>query len=171
MSRRRWVAMVGGIVALLAPFGARAAAPTPAGDLARALHARGIAAGQSAAIAVDLATGQTLFSRNAGLPLEPASNEKLTVTYGALVELGPDYRFATAVLGEGRQVGSVWRGRLVLKGFGDPTLQTDDLQRLAKKLYRLGIRTVTGQIAGDGSWFDDRWTAPGWRADFYGTES
>jgi len=100
-----------------------------------------------------------------------SSNEKLAVTYGALVELGPDYRFHTDVLGEGKQIGSVWHGRLVLKGFGDPTLHTDDLQRLARKLYARGIRTVTGQVAGDGSWFDDKWTAPGWRAEFYGNES
>jgi D-alanyl-D-alanine carboxypeptidase/D-alanyl-D-alanine-endopeptidase (penicillin-binding protein 4) len=75
------------------------------------------------------------------------------------------------VLGEGRQVGHVWRGRLVLKGFGDPTLQTDDLQRLARKIYRLGIRRVTGQIVGDASWFDHRWTAPGWLPSYYGQES
>jgi D-alanyl-D-alanine carboxypeptidase/D-alanyl-D-alanine-endopeptidase (penicillin-binding protein 4) len=122
-------------------------------------------------MAVDLATGETIFARNADLALEPASNEKLPVTYGALVELGPDYRFRTAVLGEGTQVGSTWQGRLVLKGYGDPTLQTDDLQRLARKLYARGIRTVTGHVAGDGSWFDDRWTAPGWRPEFYGIES
>jgi D-alanyl-D-alanine carboxypeptidase/D-alanyl-D-alanine-endopeptidase (penicillin-binding protein 4) len=122
-------------------------------------------------MAVDLATGRILFSRNADVVLEPASNEKLMVTYGALTELGPGYRFRTVVLGEGRQVGHVWLGRLVLKGYGDPTLQTDDLQRLAKQLYDRGIRTVTGQVAGDASWFDRHWTAPGWLPDFYGDES
>ena len=167
----RRLAALGGFVALLAPAAAQATAPSSAGQLAHALRGPGIAPGESTAMAVDLATGETIFARNANVALEPASNEKLAVTYGALVELGPGYRFHTTVLGEGKQVGSVWRGRLVLKGFGDPTLQTDDLQRLAKRLYGLGIRMVTGQIAGDGSWFDDRWTAPGWRADFYGTES
>ena len=122
-------------------------------------------------MAIDLATGRTLFSQNADVALEPASNEKLMVTYGALTELGPGYRFRTAVLGEGRQVGGIWEGRLVLKGYGDPTLQTDELQRLAKQLYDRGIRTVTGQVAGDASWFDGRWTAPGWLPDFYGDES
>ncbi len=59
----------------------------------------------------------------------------------------------------------------MLKGYGDPTLQTDDLQRLAKKLYARGIRTVTGHVAGDASWFDRRWTAPGWLPGAYGVES
>jgi D-alanyl-D-alanine carboxypeptidase/D-alanyl-D-alanine-endopeptidase (penicillin-binding protein 4) len=156
---RGWLAATGGIVALFAPA---AASASPASGNLRT---------ESAAMAVDLATGKILFSRNADVVLEPASNEKLMVTYGALTELGPGYRFRTAVLGEGRQVGDVWEGRLVLKGYGDPTLQTDELQRLAKQLYDRGIRTVTGQVAGDASWFDRRWTAPGWLPDFYGDES
>jgi D-alanyl-D-alanine carboxypeptidase/D-alanyl-D-alanine-endopeptidase (penicillin-binding protein 4) len=167
----RRLAAFGGLVALLAPVAAQATAPSSAGQLSRALRVPAIAPAESTAMAVDLATGETLFARNANLALVPASNEKLAVTYGALVELGPDYRFRTAVLGEGKQIGNVWHGRLVLKGFGDPTLQTDELQRLAKKLYDRGIRSVTGRVAGDGSWFDDRWTAPGWRPEFYGNES
>src|SRR5947208_15014996 len=167
----RRLAALGGFVALLAPAAAQATAPSSAGQLAHALRGPGIAPGESTAMAVDLATGETIFARNANVALEPASNEKLAVTYGALVELGPSYRFQTEVLGEAKQVGTVWRGRLVLKGYGDPTLQTDDLQRLARQVYARGIRRITGAVAGDGSWFDNRWTAPGWRSDFYGIES
>jgi D-alanyl-D-alanine carboxypeptidase/D-alanyl-D-alanine-endopeptidase (penicillin-binding protein 4) len=163
-------AAVAAAAALLAPFAAQAA-PAPQQQLAAALRSHGIAPAESAALAVDLATGRTLFAQNADLALEPASNEKLTVTYGALVELGPDYRFRTEVLGDGRQVGSVWEGRLVLKGYGDPTLRTIDLQHLARQLYAHGIRSVTGHIVGDGSWFDDDWSAPGWLPEFYGEES
>ncbi|HZO96043.1 MAG TPA: D-alanyl-D-alanine carboxypeptidase/D-alanyl-D-alanine-endopeptidase [Gaiellaceae bacterium] len=158
-------------VALAAAAAAQATAPSTAGRLGRALRVPGVDPAASAAAVVDLATGEEVFSRNAGLSLAPASNEKLAVAYTALVELGPGYRFATSVLAEGRQAGSVWRGRLVLKGFGDPTLQTDDLKRLARRLHERGIRRVTGHVAGDGSWFDDRWTAPGWRPGFYGLES
>jgi D-alanyl-D-alanine carboxypeptidase/D-alanyl-D-alanine-endopeptidase (penicillin-binding protein 4) len=171
MALGRRLAAFGGLVALLAPAAAHATAPSSARQFERALRVASISRAESAAMAVDLATGETVFARNANRALEPASNEKLAVTYGALVELGPAYRFQTQVLGEGKQVGSVWQGRLVLKGYGDPTLQTDDLQRLARQVYARGIRRVTGAVAGDGSWFDDRWTAPGWRADFYGIES
>ena len=87
-------------------------------------------------------------------PLEPASNEKLCVTYAALVELGPPYRFPTEVLGEGERVGGTWRGRLVLKGFGDPALTRAGLERLVDILWREGIRKVTGGIVGDASAFD-----------------
>jgi D-alanyl-D-alanine carboxypeptidase/D-alanyl-D-alanine-endopeptidase (penicillin-binding protein 4) len=159
------------LICLLSAVTASASAPSMGARLARALEAPELVPSQSAAVALDLATGQTFFSRNADASLAPASNEKLPVTYGALVELGPSYRFHTDVLGEGRQIGAVWRGRLVLKGHGDPTLATDDLQRLAKKLYDRGIRRVTGHVVGDDSWFDESWTAPGWRRDFYGIES
>src|SRR5262245_56029900 len=119
MAPRGWIAAFGGLVALLAPLAAEAApggeeSHSVAWQLAHALRAAAIADGSSAAVAVDLASGRTLFARNADVALAPASNEKLAVTYGALVELGPDYRFRTEVLGDGRQVGSVWHGRLVL---------------------------------------------------------
>ena len=71
-------------------------------------------------MAIDLTTGQTLFAQNADTPLQPASNEKLCVSYTALVELGPTYRFRTEVLGEGRQVGHVWHGRPRAQGLRRP---------------------------------------------------
>jgi D-alanyl-D-alanine carboxypeptidase/D-alanyl-D-alanine-endopeptidase (penicillin-binding protein 4) len=176
MGARGRIAAFCGLIALLAPLAAEAApgegaAHSAAWQLAHALRAPAIAEGSSAAVAVDLASGRTLFSRNANVALAPASNEKLTVAYGALVELGPDYRFRTEVLGDGRQVGSVWQGRLVLKGYGDPTLHTADLERLVKELYDHGIRSVTGHVVGDASWFDSKWTAPGWQPGFYPYDS
>ncbi|TMM10557.1 MAG: D-alanyl-D-alanine carboxypeptidase/D-alanyl-D-alanine-endopeptidase [Actinobacteria bacterium] len=167
----RRLAALGGFVALLAPAAAQATAPSSAGQLAHALRGPGIAPGESTAMAIDLATGETIFARNANVALEPASNEKLTVTYGALVELGPDYRFRTALLGEGKQVGDVWQGRLVLKGYGDPTLSSADLASLARQVRADGITSVSGRVLGDESWFDLHRTAPGWKAAFYIHES
>jgi D-alanyl-D-alanine carboxypeptidase/D-alanyl-D-alanine-endopeptidase (penicillin-binding protein 4) len=168
---RGGAAALAAIVLLAWPLSAAATAPSMSGKLAHALRTPYLPASLSAAVAMDLDTGETVFAQNPDVPLEPASNEKLPVTYGALIELGPSYRFRTEVLGEGRQVGSTWEGRLVLKGFGDPTLETSDLQRLAAKVAKLGITTVTGHVVGDASWYDSRWTAPGWRPEFYGTES
>jgi serine-type D-Ala-D-Ala carboxypeptidase/endopeptidase (penicillin-binding protein 4) len=75
------------------------------------------------------------------------------------------------VLGEGRRVGSTWRGRLILKGFGDPALTSSDLRRLVGILHRMGIRRVTGGVAGDESAFDSMRVAPGWLGSFAGIES
>ena len=60
---------------------------------------------------------------------------------------------------------------LVLKGFGDPTLATADLDELARDVEAEGIEHVTGRIRGDESFFDARRDAPGWKAGFLGLES
>jgi D-alanyl-D-alanine carboxypeptidase/D-alanyl-D-alanine-endopeptidase (penicillin-binding protein 4) len=167
----------GGLVAvaactfLLSPVAAQATAPSIAGRLAKALDGPGVVSASSAAMAVDLETGATVFARNPDVPLEPASNEKLAVTYSALLDLGPGYRFRTKVLGEGRQVGRVWEGSLVLKGYGDPGLSSADLLYLVKKIRALGIRRVTGFVYGDASWFDDLEGVAGWRPSFVRVDS
>jgi D-alanyl-D-alanine carboxypeptidase/D-alanyl-D-alanine-endopeptidase (penicillin-binding protein 4) len=139
--------------------------------LAAALAVPGLAAGREGALAVDLANGRTVFSFNGMRPLQPASNEKLAVTFAALRRLGPDYRFRTDVLGVGRRLGSTWNGNLYLQGHGDPALHTSGLIRLAQALYQRGIRRVSGRVLADESWFDDRRTAPGWKPSFYLNES
>jgi serine-type D-Ala-D-Ala carboxypeptidase/endopeptidase (penicillin-binding protein 4) len=139
--------------------------------LAGTFRLPGVDASASTAMVVELRTGRVVFARNADVSLVPASNEKLAVTYAALVELGPSYRYPTEVLGEGRRVGSTWQGRLILKGFGDPALTTSDLQRLVGILWREGIRRVTGGIVGDASAFDSKRIADGWLPSYEGVES
>ena len=155
------------LVLFLALAPAAAAAPPLTARLAYALAVKGNPAATSGAIAVDLLTGQTLFARNPDESLLPASNEKLTVTYAALTELGPAYRFRTEVLGRGRQEGATWHGDVFLKGYGDPTLTSAELGRLAAQLAAQGIARIDGRILGDESWFDARRTAPGWKASFF----
>jgi D-alanyl-D-alanine carboxypeptidase/D-alanyl-D-alanine-endopeptidase (penicillin-binding protein 4) len=170
----RALLVAAGILALSAVFGG-AVADAGAGSLhsrlADTLRIDGIVPRTSTAMVVSLPGGKVVFARNADVSLEPASNEKLSVTYGALVELGPAYRFPTEVLGEGHRVGHTWKGQLVVKGFGDPALTTADLRRLAGIIWRQGIRHVTGGIAGDASAFDDKRIAPGWLPSFAGIES
>ncbi|HEY2544174.1 MAG TPA: D-alanyl-D-alanine carboxypeptidase/D-alanyl-D-alanine-endopeptidase [Gaiellaceae bacterium] len=171
--------VLGRVVAALGVFAAAllVAAPGGAADgslpsrLIRALHAPFVDYASSGAIAVDLATGQVVYSHNATLPLRPASNEKLAVTYAALTALGPSFRIETDVLGEGAQDGAAWTGDLVLKGYGDPTLSSAGLAALARQVRTDGIRTVTGRVLGDETWFDAHRTAPGWKAEFYVNES
>jgi D-alanyl-D-alanine carboxypeptidase/D-alanyl-D-alanine-endopeptidase (penicillin-binding protein 4) len=152
---------------------ARPSAPTPslATRLAAALREPGVSLRRTSALAVDLATGSVIFAHNPGLALVPASNEKLPLSYAALVRLGPGYRFRTEVLGDGVLVDRTWRGDLYLKGYGDPTLTRWDMRALAAELRRWGIRRVAGRVLGDESWFDTRRDAPGWSAWFLGEES
>ena len=162
--------------AVLAAFPAAAAAQTRTDSglqrkLAKALAVPHVPRTGSAALAVELDSGRAVFTRNAATALAPASTEKLPVTYAALTLLGAGFRIETDVLGEGEQVGSVWRGNLVLQGHGDPTLSSAGLRRLAAQLQAAGLRRVSGSIVGDESWFDSRRTAPGWKPSFYIDES
>lgn len=151
---------------LLAPAGGASLTPLST-RLATALAVPGNSNDASGAVAVDLATGQTLFARHEDLPLAPASNEKLTVAFAALRELGGTYRFRTEVFGRGYQDGAVWHGDVFLKGFGDPTLTSLQLGRLATQISLLGISRIAGRVLGDESWFDAVRTAPGWKASFF----
>jgi serine-type D-Ala-D-Ala carboxypeptidase/endopeptidase (penicillin-binding protein 4) len=159
------------LAAFVLPAATAAAPGSLEPSLERALHVPHVSLSASAASVIDLSTGEAVYSRNASLPLLPASNEKLAVTYAALSALGPSFRIETDVLGEGQQSGSTWQGDLVLKGYGDPTLSSHDLSVLARELRADGIRRVTGRVLGDESWFDERRTAPGWKAAFYIEES
>jgi len=161
-----------GVVAVALAAAATSGAAGPLGLLLdRALHAPGVSYSAAGAEVVDLETGEVVYAHNAALPLRPASNEKLTVTYAALTALGPGLRIETDVLGEGEQDGATWRGDLVLKGYGDPTLSSADLAQLARQVRADGITSVSGRVAGDETWFDAHRTAPGWKAEFYLHES
>ena len=169
MLLRRLTGALLAAAALAAPAGAQ---PDPfAARLERALAVPHVSLASSGADVLDLATGDTLFAHNASLPLAPASNEKLLVTYAVLTELGPSYRFETDVLGDGAQKGTTWDGDLVLKGYGDPSLSSADLRALAAQVRAAGIARVTGGVVGDESWFDSRRTSPGWKPSYYIEES
>jgi D-alanyl-D-alanine carboxypeptidase/D-alanyl-D-alanine-endopeptidase (penicillin-binding protein 4) len=157
------------LLALLVVPVARAV-PLPT-RLAEALAVPGNSPARSGVIALALPSGTPIFERNPDASLLPASNEKLAVTYAALVELGTSYRFRTEVLSDGYQDGATWHGDVYLKGFGDPTLSSLQLTRLAAQLRQAGIRRIDGRILGDESWFDRVRTAPGWKASFFLEES
>jgi D-alanyl-D-alanine carboxypeptidase/D-alanyl-D-alanine-endopeptidase (penicillin-binding protein 4) len=171
---RRVLALLAACAATALAAGAAPATtskPPLATKLAKALAVPHVKARLSGAVAVDLASGQTVFLRHPTLSLVPASNAKLAVAYAALAILGPDHRIETTVYGEGRQTGSTWQGDLVLKGYGDPTLTRGDLRALARQVRALGIRRVTGRIEADESYFDSRRTGPAWRSYYYVNES
>jgi D-alanyl-D-alanine carboxypeptidase/D-alanyl-D-alanine-endopeptidase (penicillin-binding protein 4) len=164
--------LLGFAAALLLALPQPAAAAVPLEErLAKALAVPHVSARETGAVAIDLRTGQKVFSLNEQRSLLPASTEKLAVAYAALHELGPDFRIETDVLGEGRLEGTTWRGALVLKGFGDPSLSRADLRTLARGVRAFGIRAVTGGIVGDESYFDTQRVVTGWKPSYFIEES
>ncbi|MEK7667753.1 MAG: D-alanyl-D-alanine carboxypeptidase, partial [Gemmatimonadota bacterium] len=122
-----------------------------------------------------LANGEVLYRRNAERLFMPASNQKLVTSSAALVRLGADFRFRTAVLARGTRRADTLVGDLVVVGRGDPSLSlhvtggTDVLASLrpwADSLRARGIRIVTGRVMGDGTWFTDPALGAGWAWDY-----
>ena len=124
--------------------------------------------------------GRILFSRNAERLFVPASNTKLVVAAVAAALLPPDWTVQTSVYASGSAVAGEVQGDLVLYGRGDPTFSrrcyagdttqvgvcVDDpmqpLRVLAGQLRARGIRTVTGSLVGDGSYFEPTLVHPSW---------
>ncbi len=107
--------------------------------------------GVSGWILIDLATGKVVDAQNADRPFAPASVAKLPTAAFALDALGPDYRFETTVKTTGKISNGRLKGDLVLKGGGDPELDTDALAVIASKLKAKGITRVDGAFLVDGS--------------------
>src|SRR3954452_8196595 len=95
MTRRRLPVVVALALVLAAPAGAGDA--SLAKQLARALAVPHVSQARTAAVPIDLQGGRTLSPEQEGLPLVPASNEKLTVAFAALTTFGPEYRIETDV--------------------------------------------------------------------------
>jgi serine-type D-Ala-D-Ala carboxypeptidase/endopeptidase (penicillin-binding protein 4) len=165
------VPLLAALLALPGTAAARADGPSRREQLVerleQALRVPHVDRRQTAALVVDAVSGEVVFARNERLSLLPASSEKLAVAYAALARLGPGYRFRTEVHGLGSLVGETWRGDLVLKGYGDPTLDGDDLQALAWEIRGWGIRSVTGAVLGDESAYDAARMGPGWKARYF----
>lgn len=100
--------------------------------------------------------GTVLYNHNGNSLLIPASNTKLYSSTAALNILGEDFRFRTAVgtAGTLNGKGTVVRGDVYIKGYGDPTMQARDYNKLAKQLADKGITTIRGQIIADDTYFD-----------------
>lgn len=171
--RLRVVALIAWVLLAAAPAAFAGPVATPEIDraLERSLVVPGTSLARTAAIAIDLRTGETLYEYDADRPMIPASNQKLPVTLSALVQLGPSFRFRTDLVGVGMRQGPTWLGDLVLEGYGDPTFDTTRLRRLVAVVRSRGIRRVTGDVLGDETAFDAEREPRGWKPSFLGDES
>lgn len=124
-------------------------------------------------VRVEEAGGRVLYERNAGKGFTPASNMKIFTSAAALDILGADFRYETrleatgTITAEGRL-----EGDLVIVGSGDPSLgawhpdKTRDSRQLladwVAKIREAGIRSIAGDILGDGRCFTEEALSPNW---------
>jgi len=132
----------------------------------------------------DAKTSEVLVDVNGTRPMIPASNNKLVTTAAALSLLGPDYKFRTQFFTNGPIENGELNGDLIVYGGGDPTIsaryQADkmDVTALmrgwAAKLKELGVKSISGNIVADDSFFDTVYFHPNWyqgeRAEYYSAE-
>lgn len=115
---------------------------------------------------VSLDSGRTLYARDAGRLLIPASTAKLFTAALVLDRLGADQRTATRLLAKGPVRRGRLDGSLVLYGMGDPTLGTESSPNwaddLAGQLVAHGIRHVHGDLVADDTYFAGPAIGSGW---------
>ena len=121
---------------------------------------------RTGAVVLDAHTGDLLYSRLGTRALMPASNTKIVTAVAAMHALTPTYRFKTLVIRRGDVVGGTLKGRLYLKGYGDPTTRQADFARLAAQVRSAGITRVEGSLIVDSSYFDHQRYNPGWRTSY-----
>jgi len=143
-------------------------------DLAAMLNAR-VRSGQWGALVMSLTRGDTLYSYQPDVELQPASNLKLFTTALALQEYGADHAFSTDVLRAGSITpDGTLQGDLVLRGDGDPGISKRYIQGgaaaamddLAKAVVAAGIKRVSGTLIADASAFDPQRIPEGWKTRY-----
>ncbi|HEX6066403.1 MAG TPA: D-alanyl-D-alanine carboxypeptidase/D-alanyl-D-alanine-endopeptidase, partial [Longimicrobiales bacterium] len=154
---------------------ARTAATVNLGnDLQRLIDGAGWSSDRWSVLVVSLDKGDTLFAHRADSHLAPASGLKLFTTAAALYYLGPEFRYSTFLLADGKIENGVLNGDLVVYGTGDPSFTARFGRRdgvwhaFADTLAAMGIKEVRGSVIGDASYFAGRGTGTGWQEDYIG---
>ncbi|MEP6972298.1 MAG: D-alanyl-D-alanine carboxypeptidase, partial [Betaproteobacteria bacterium] len=92
-------------------------------------------------------------SHRADVLMNPASVMKLVTTSAALDLLGPAYTWTTSVYVDGPVREGRLMGNLFIRGRGDPTMVSERLWQLMRRVRSLGITRIDGDIVLDRSAF------------------
>lgn len=104
-----------------------------------------------------------LVKINSNQSLIPASTNKLFTTGVALMSLGPGFTINTELYTDDPDLtDGVINGNIYLKGSGDPTITTDDLNNLLSRLKSLKITSITGNLIIDDSFFEETFYRNEW---------
>ena len=94
-------------------------------------------------------TGRLFYDRRGETLMDPASNQKVLATTAALMRLGGDWRYRTELSGVTPDDEGVVHGNVYLRGNGDPTLRSADLEKMATHLRAEGITRIEGGVVAD----------------------
>ncbi|MCS5636702.1 MAG: D-alanyl-D-alanine carboxypeptidase/D-alanyl-D-alanine-endopeptidase [Myxococcota bacterium] len=127
-----------------------------------ALDAEPLAKARVAALVVAAEGGEVLYARDPDGLRIPASNAKILTALAALDAFGPTHRFITRVFADRALDAAGAVGEVVVRGGGDPALNSEDWWRLAADLRFQGLRRVDGDLLVDASFFDSQLWHPDW---------
>jgi D-alanyl-D-alanine carboxypeptidase/D-alanyl-D-alanine-endopeptidase (penicillin-binding protein 4) len=115
---------------------------------------------------VNLSNQKTIYQHQADRNFTPASNAKLFTAAASLWALGVDFKFKTTLWSNATidQQGKL-NGNIYFKFSGDPSLTSEDLQKLVEQLKQTGMKQINGQVILDASAFDRIGLGPGWMWD------
>lgn len=108
----------------------------------------------------DTKNNKVLSEFNSDMVLSPASCQKLITTASALEILGPDYKFKTVILIDGKIENGLLNGNLIVKAYGDPSLnskyfaeQKNICKQILAKLKTHNIKSIQGKIITNTDYF------------------
>lgn len=123
------------------------------GEVARLMSAAGLPPETLAYVALRADSGEVVASRSPTRPMQPASSIKLLTAAVALDRLGLAWRSRSELVTDGELNGSVLRGNVLLRGYGDSDLDAEALRRMLQKLRDSGVREITGDVVMVRNWF------------------
>lgn len=118
-----------------------------------------------------LDTGDVLFDHQSDRLVMPASTMKIVTLAVAAERLGWDYRYETRLLSAAPVVDGVLRGDLIVRGSGDPTINTDarvampTFDAWTESLLAAGISAIDGRVIGDDDLVEEATPGYGWSWD------
>lgn len=121
---------------------------------------------------IDLDSGKVIASNFPEKSMIPASTMKILTTGAAMGLLGSDYRYTTYIEYDGTydSLAGIIYGNVYVRGTGDPTLGSSQLKTdsvngilgLPKRLKKMGIKVIEGNLYGDHTFFSDNPLPDGW---------
>ena len=128
-----------------------------------ALRQARIPPGGAGIVVREINSSTPLIQLNAKQSMNPASTMKLLTTYAALELLGPAYTWRTEAYVDGKLENGVLKGNLIIKGYGNPKMNSEHLWLWLRELRNRGLRDIQGDLVLDRSAFASQETDP---ADF-----
>jgi serine-type D-Ala-D-Ala carboxypeptidase/endopeptidase (penicillin-binding protein 4) len=105
------------------------------------------------AVVQEVGAARPRLAWQADQPVNPASLMKLLTTLASLELLGPAWTWTTPVWLQGNVRDGVLEGNLAIQGSGDPTLVLERVWLMLRRVQRLGVREIRGDIVLDRSAF------------------